>query len=296
MSGTFSVKQLRYTFTLVNNAKFANGANQLQITGLRSKLDISFPGPPTFPWAKARIWGMTQSDMRALTALTQGVLSYNLNQVLVEANSGAGWNAVFAGDLVTTVPDYTTAPATALDFYAQTYNYGLLAPVSPTSFKPGASFEQVMQTIVTKMGYTLVNNGVTGVFTGAVYFSGTAGDQLRTATKKAGIAWYGNKPGVVEIGVLNAPRSIPVAQLTPSSGLVGYPTLESINLIRGVAVFNAGLQYGGQLQISGSDQIYANGNWMVYDISHSLSEQLPGGPWFSNFTAQPLTGIVGAPS
>jgi hypothetical protein len=71
--------------------------------------------------------------------------------------------------------------------------------------------------------------------------------------------------------------------------------LNSVNLIGARAYFNPALQFGRNVQISGSDQVAANGTWMIYDIKHRLSSQYPKGPWFSEFTAQPPQGFVKVP-
>lgn len=290
---TFAEKQLRYTFSLNTNARFQNGTNTLRITGLRSTATITYPGPPTFPSATLRIWGMAESDMQALTALTQGVLTYTNNSVLVEANSGNGWSAAFAGQLVTSVIDFSDTPRVALNIFSQTLGYELLMPETPTSYPVAASIATVIQTIAAKMGKTLVNSGVTGSFNGSVYFPGTPAYQLRAACKKAGIAFYLDIAGVVEIAPKGKPRNSPVWVLSPQTGLVLYPTLDSVNLIGAQAVYNPGLRYGGPIKIQGSQQKSANGDWMIYDVAHYLSSLMPKGPWFTRLTAQPYKGIVG---
>ena len=288
---TFTDKQLRFTFTLATNAKFQGNNNTLQIAGLRATADITFPGPPSFPTANVRIYGMKLSDMQALTGLTFQVLTYQRNSILIEANSGGGWTTVFAGQLVTVVPDFSQLPDVALQISAQTLGFDLLNPATPTAFPVAASIEQVIKTIVAKMGQDLDNGGVDGSFSGPVYFSGTPADQLRVAAQKAGIVYYTDKPGVVEIGKPGAPRNVPKWVLTPTSGLVGYPTLNSVNLIGVTAVFNPALRFGAPLQIKDSQQLSANGEWVIYDLTHSLSSLMPDGAWFSQMTAQPPAGF-----
>lgn len=297
---TFTEKQLRFTFTLGTNAKFQGNNNTLVVTGLRATADIVFPGPPSFPTATVRIYGMKPSDMTALTGLTFQTLTYNRNSIMIEANSGSGWTTVFAGQMVTTVPDFAAQPDVALQIFAQTLGYDLLNPATPTSFPTAASFEQVLRTIVLKMSQDFDNEGVTGSFSGPTYFAGTPADQLRAAAKKAGVVFYadipgsaseGNIPGVVTIGLPGVARNLPQWVLTPTSGLEGYPTLDSVNLIGVEAVFNPALRFGAPLQIKDSRQLAANGNWVIYDCSHRLSSLMPDGPWFTKMTAQPPVGF-----
>ena len=62
MSASYTVKNLRVTFTLTNsNAVFpGTSANQLQVTGLRMSAVIKGAGLPAFPEASIRIYGLAQ--------------------------------------------------------------------------------------------------------------------------------------------------------------------------------------------------------------------------------------------
>jgi hypothetical protein len=284
---TFTEKQLRFTFTLGTNAKFQGNNNTLRIEGLRATADIMFPGPPSFPTAEVRIYGMKPSDMTALTGLTFQVLTYQRNSVLIEANSGSGWTTVFAGQIVTSVPDFSQQPDVFLQITAQTLGYDLLNPATPTSFPGPASFEQVLKTIVLKMSQDFDNGGVEGSFSGPTYFTGTPAEQLRVAARKAGVVYYTDRVRVIEIGEPGVARNVPRWILTPTSGLVGYPTLNSVNLIGVDAVFNPALRFGAPLRIQFSEQRGANGDWVIYDCTHQLSSLMPDGPWFTRMTAQP---------
>src|SRR6202000_708255 len=117
---TFTLKQLRFTFVLGTNAKFQGANNTLVISGLRATADIVFPGPPSFPTANVRIWGMKPSDMQALTGLTFQTLTYQRNSIMIEANSGNGWTTVFAGQIIPSVPDFAAQPDVSLVITAQT--------------------------------------------------------------------------------------------------------------------------------------------------------------------------------
>lgn len=295
---TFTIKQLRFTFTLANNAVFNGANNTLVIAGLRASVKLSFPPPPAFPTMNARIYGMLQSDMNALTALTQNVMTMQRNSVLIEANSGAGWSAIFDGQLITTIPDYSDLPNACLRLYAMTLGYDKLNPTPPTSYAPAADVATVISAICQKLSpaRAVVNTGVSQTFPGATYFAGTAADQLTAAAKKAGIAFYMDQIGIVEITPSGKPRNTPIFVLTPQAGLVSYPSFEDINIVSAQAVFNPALVYGGQVQIKGSQQLSANpqfnvnGTWQIINVDHDLSSLLPDGPWFSSMRLQPPAG------
>lgn len=294
MANTFTEKRLRFTFTLATNAKFQGDNNTLQIEGLRAIADINYPGPPSFPTANVRIFGMKLSDMQALTGLIFQVLTYKRNSIQIEANDGSGWTTVFEGQIITGVTDFAGAPDVAFVITAQTLGFDLLNPATPSAFPASASVESICRTIALKMDppRQLVNVDVTKVFPGASYFSGTPGDQLRAVIKKARIIQYPDRPGVIEIGNPGTARNVPKAVLSPTLGnLVGYPSLDSVNLIGVSAVFNPSLRFGAPLQIRDSLQLAANGDWVIYDCTHNLSSLLPDGSWFTRMTAQPPSGF-----
>jgi hypothetical protein len=288
--GTFTEKQLRFTFTLATNAKFQGDNNTLQIEGLRALADINYPGPPAFPGANVRIYGMKPSDMQALTGLIFQTLEYRRNSIQIEANDGSGWTTVFEGQIVVGRTMFDAMPDVYFEVQAQTLGFDLLNPATASTFPASASVENVCRTIALKMDPPrgVINHGVTAVFPGASYFAGTPAEQLRAAVKKAGIVLYPDRPGIIEIGVPGAPRDVPKAVLSPTRGnLVGYPSLDSVNLISVSAIFNPSLRFGAPLRIEDSQQLAANGDWIIYDCTHNLSSQMPQGPWFTRMTAQP---------
>lgn len=310
MTSSFTAKNLRFTFTLSTNSKFSGVNNTLVISGLRATASINWAAPPSFPNANIRIYGMGEADMRALTGLNTGVLAQTPNTVLVEADSGSGFLAAFAGQIITGVPDYNSAPDVSFVIFSQLLGYELLNPGTPTSFAQPATFEQVITTIAAKMGRKVINEGVTGSFNKPVYYGNTPAEQLRTACYNAGIAYYtdtglSNVPGAstsdnaplgtIVIAPLGQPRDLPKFKLTPNNGLVGYPTLNSVNLIEVRSFYNPALRYGAPITIGESSQIGVNGDWTIFECTHDISSLMPDGPWFTRFTAQPLSGFIQIP-
>lgn len=305
MNKSFTEKNLRFTFTLSTNSKFTGANNTLVISGLRAVVSINWSPPPSFPNANIRIFGMGQANMNALTGLNAGVLSQTPNNVLVEADSGFGFTAVWAGQIINGVPDYNSAPDVSFVIFSQLLGYELLNPALPTSFAVPATFEQVITTIAAKMGRKVINEGVTGSFDKPVYYANTAAEQLRVACYNAGVAYYtdtglSNVPGAtvadnaplgtIVIAPLGKPRDLPQIKLTPENGIVGYPVLSSVNLIEVRTSYNPALRYGAPITIGGSTQIGVNGDWTIYECTHDISSLMPNGPWFTRFTAQPLAG------
>lgn len=282
---TFTQKQLRFTFVLSNGA-FDGTDNQLVISGLRSSVRIKGAGIPAFPEAELRINGMRQQDMNTLTALQFQTLGMRKNTVIIDANSGQGWSTVFAGQINSGGPDYASMPDVAYKASCLVMGFELINPATPTSYTGAVDVATIVQTIATKMGRAFENNGVSGITLDSPYLANTLAEQLRTVVQQAGIDCY-TEGNIVAIAPKGQPRNTPVWVLSPASGMVGYPTLDSRGFVHVKSVFNPAFRIGGRVQIVGSDIPRANGDFKIATLAHSLDAVKPGGAWFSELLCYP---------
>jgi len=303
-SSTYTVKNIRATFTLANsNAVFpGTSANQLQVSGLRMSAVIKGAGLPAFPEASLRIYGMAQQDMNALAVVQVlvGKPQYQRNIVQIEADSGSGFTFVFSGQIIQAGPDYSNLPDVCL--YVQSVSLGLdqLAPAKPVSYPGSANVADIISGIASGMGLAFENDGVTGTLTNA-YYSGTLADQLRTVCKDAGI-YYAIEPATPNLLVIS-PGGVPRHNLTkfiltPTSGLVGYPEVLGNGYLNVRSVFNPAYRMNGPITIQGSDVVIdsslpktlntlADGDWIIGPLTHTLESQKPGGLWFTDMKLYP---------
>lgn len=286
---SFSIKKLRFTFTLANNAKFAGtNSNVLTVSGLRSQARIKASGLPAFPEAEVTIYGLLQQDMIALTALAFQPLAMLRNTVVVEANGGAGWSTVFSGQIITGGPDYNNLPHVPYKAQCRVLGFESLNPATPTSYTGPTDVGQIVGAIASKMGYAFSNAGVNQTLD-SPYLDNTLPEQLRKVKEAAGIEVYieGN---IITIAPPGVARSVPSFTLSPppSGGLIGYPRLDyQRGFVNVKAVFNAAFRFGGPITVTGSDVITANGSWVVGTLSHALDALLPGGVWESDMLLYP---------
>lgn len=304
---SFAQKLLRVTFTLSNNATFPGDAskpsNQLQLTGLRCVAEITCQGAPAFPTATLAVYGMGQSDMNALSALTFEVTGVTRNTVQIEANSGdgGGFTTAFAGQIVSAYVDYSGAPEVCLRITGQIAYFDQINPATATSYTGPTPAATVVSSIAAKMGFAFENNGVTTILPGAPYFPGTLAEQLRDATLQAGIDLY-MEPGATVQTIAICPkgfsRKLSTFNLSPTSGLAGYPNVDSRGYIRVRAYYNRAFRFGGPLIISGSDVVIdpnapqtlnsrANGSWMIGQMTHRLDAFKFDSEWFSDLLLYP---------
>jgi hypothetical protein len=308
VSTTYTVKNLRVTFTLTNsNAVFpaagtGSAANKLTVQGLRMSAVIKGAGIPAFPEASLRVYGLAQQDMNALAVVQTlvGKPQYTRNILQIEADSGSGFTSVFTGQILQAGPDYSDLPN--VNLYVQANSLGLdqLTPSPPSAYPGVANVADIVSRIASQMGVAFENDGVTGTLTGG-YYSGTLADQLRTVCKDANI-YYAIEPGTPNIVVIS-PAGVPRQNLTaftlsPTSGLVDYPQVLGNGYINVRSVFNPAYRMNGPLIISGSDVVIdptlpttlnskADGSWIIGPLTHTLESQKPGGLWFTDMRCGP---------
>lgn len=303
---SFTQKLLRVKFTLSTPGATFPGdpnkaANVLELNGLRVVARISCQGAPAFPQCDLAIYGMAQSDMNALSALTFEVTGVSRNSVQIDANGGDGWTTVYAGQIVSAHVDYRAPPNVPLRVTAQMGYFDQINPATATSYTGPTPAATVISAIAAKMGFAFENHGVDTILPGAPYFPGTLTDQLRDAVAAAGIDQYmeaGATVQTIAICPKGFPRNVPTFNLSPTSGLDGYPTVDSRGYINAKALYNPAFRFGGPLTISGSEVIIdanvrqtlnsrANGSWMIGQLFHSLESEVFEGEWFTEMLLYP---------
>lgn len=288
---SFTVKDLRFTFTLANNAMFETSNNNvLTVNGLRARAAIKGAGFPAFPEAELAVFGLKQSDMNALTSLAFQPDFTARNTVLVEANNGQGFTNVFSGQIITSGPDYDGIPSVPLKMLARVLGFDSLNPADPSQFTGGTvSVDSIVRSIAAQFsggGYVVENTDVTATLTNP-YFSGTLTDQLRAVASQANIE-VNIEGQVIAIRPKSMARNQTGFTLSPASGLVGYPKLDfQRGYVYIKSLFNPAFRFGGPITVQGSSVPLANGSWIIGTLSHELESQMPGGKWFSNLLLYP---------
>jgi len=308
-------KLMRVTFVLENNAKFpGTNSNTLKLEGLRTGLRAKSAGFPAFPDAEILVYGMALADMNALVSLAFQPNRWTQNSVLVEANSGNGWSVAYSGQILDCFPDYSGAPEVPLRLNSRMLWYQSIAPATPVSYTGATDVATIVQAIATNMGFAFENNGV-DVQLSNPYFPGSLSEQLRAVCSAANIALYLDAAGaqggsqnaqaspVVAIAPFGKPRNVPVWNISPKNGLVGYPMRDANGFINLRTLYNPGYRYGGLLNLSESGIVNAagfpaydinTGNWLISRVEHHLEAKKFGGDWFSDLLCYPPGVKAGA--
>lgn len=166
MTTSFSNKKaLRFVITL-STGKFGSSNNdRITLQGFRASVDVDNAGGLQMGTLRAKIYGVSQSDMNTCTSFTMqaprdGDYLYQPNTVEVFAIDGDAETLVFAGNIVNAWADYQNMPDVFLHIQATAAMFAALRPVPPRSFKGGVDVASVMAQIAHSMGYTFENNGV----------------------------------------------------------------------------------------------------------------------------------------
>lgn len=298
---SFTAKQLRVTFTLSNGATFAGTNNNiLKLTGLRMAAQIRGAGMPAFPECDLAIFGMAQNDMQALSSLAfqtpANTPAMNRNDMQLEANSGGGWSTVFSGQILTAQIDYSGSPDVALRVNALVLGFDQINPAAVTSYTGATDVATIVSNLASQMNMNFENNGVNVVLNNP-YFTGTLAEQLRSVQQQANIHIFPEN-NTIAIAPPGVPRDTSTFILSPTSGLVNYPVVDSRGFVYVKALYNAAFRFGGPLTIQGSDVVVdakvpetfntrANGNWMIGTLSHHLDSKKFENLWFSEMLLYP---------
>lgn len=271
-------KELRFVITLATGAFGSSKLNTITLEGFRANADINKAGGAMMSELRAEIYGVEQGDMNSVTTLMWKP-NRNLlpNTVTVYAIDGPQETLVFRGNIVNAWGNYQSMPDVFLQIQAQSAFVSQLTPVAPVSIKGAVDVGTLMGQLAQSMGYTFENNGV-DVQLSNPYLPNTAMEQAKALARAAGVNLYLDD-NVLAITPPNAPRGGFVPDVTPASGLRGYPLFDGIG-VTFETLFTPGLRFGGSFNLVTSIA-QAAGKWIAVSINHRLQSQNPGGMWHS---------------
>ena len=271
-------KQLRFVITL-GIGKFGSSNNdRVILQGFRAIADIDKAGGMMMGTLKAKIYGVKQADMNSITTLQWKPQTWIPNTVEVFAIDGTAETLIFAGNIVNAWADYQSMPDVFLHIQAQAAFFNALKPVPPRSFKGPIDVPSVMAQIAADLGYTFENSGVTAQLTD-IYLPNTGLEQAKDLARMARCGFYLDDKILAITPSPSIPRKALIPVISPSSGLIGYPTFDGVG-VNFQAMFNPGVTFGGTIKLE-TDVQQAAGEWIVTSVAHRLESEKPGGAWFS---------------
>ncbi len=281
MSGEeFTRKALRLTVQLGEGTFGDSLADTVVIEDTRMLADMSMPGGESMGSCNIKVWGMSPELMNQLTSIGTINKAVRLkNSIFLDADDGTdGFQNVFQGTIFDAWGDYNAAPEVAFNVVAWSGLAASLKPVQPTSYQGATAVSTIMQDLATEAGLDFEDFGV-DVQLSNPYLQGTALAKIRAVARAANI-FHAIDRGALVISPLDKARATEDVVISPETGMVGYPTLSSKGMVV-ASRFNPRVILGGDITVSSAIPM-ACGQWRVFNLSHSLSSEMPDGPWFTN--------------
>lgn len=289
---SFSKRKINLTFQLSSNAgTFSDGSSDtVSLTGLRVSCVIHHGGISlNYSQADLRIYGMTLSTMNRLSLLGKQIAQVAAggdqripNRLTISVgDEDNGVSACFVGIINQAWVDMENAPDGSFIISAFTTLIDGIKPVAPTSYNGVISVSTLVSGICAQMDtpHALENNGVTGTIS-YPYLAGTLRQQLAEVQRTAHIEMaIDDLNNVVAIWPKGSSRNKPYKLFNKDTGLVGYPTYNQ-NGIQATVLFDPTIIYGAPIKIE-SILTPATGTWTIYDVTHDLESETPGGKWFT---------------
>lgn len=274
-------KQLKFIITLgVDKFKTSDNVekgDQIILQGFRAIVDVDRAGGVQMSFMRARIYGLTQSDVNSITTVQMQLGIKPANTVEVFAIDGDAESLVFAGNIVRAWGDYQNQPDVFLTIQAQAAYYNQLRAVAPSSYRGGVSVAAIMKNLADAMGYEFENNGVTAQLVDP-YLSSNAIEQMKeVAAATRTVAFIDDKTLVIfPVGGSRA-GLIPV--ISAETGLISYPTFDGV-MMQCQIMYTPAVAQGCRVTIE-SDIPQTLGEWIIASVSHRLESERVGGMWAS---------------
>ncbi len=292
---SFLRRRIRVQIQLIGDT-FDGGADSLELEGLRARATVqaTVGGATSFQGqAQIRLNGMRGEDMAKLSTLglTAGLYQKNLITILA-GDDVAGMSQIFSGSIYAAYVDYNSMPDVGVEISAAQTAQIQQAPIAASSYKGALAVATMLQGIAANAGLSFVNAGVTAVLSNHAV-GGSASAQISDICQAANVS-YDIRDNTLTIWPAGGMRDDEIIEVSAQQGMIGYPmyTAQGIDV---VTEFNPNVVLGRRMSVitsipaptrtdgvanpAGVPVIGANGTFYIFDVSHEISSETPGGPW-----------------
>lgn len=248
------------------------------LTGHRVSVAASISGGAGMAQVQVRIFGMQFADMNKFSTIGQLPAAFKPNTITILAgNVGAQPSQIFQGTIQAAWLDMQSAPEVSFNITGLGGLIEALTNIPASSFPGSVDAAVVLKGLAAQAGLNFENNGVS-VMLSRPNYPGSARDQIQSCISSAGIQ------GVIDNGTLaiwprGGSRTGTAALISPSTGMVGYPTYTSTGVLV-TTEFNPQVRFGALVQVE-SSLPQANGPWRVVNLVHDIEAEMPNGKWFT---------------
>jgi hypothetical protein len=282
---TFVKREINLAFVLGEGSFGEGDSDAVEITGLRTSVQVTRAGGVSMSSLNLRVWGMPLDLMQKLSVLNiLAIDQYRKNTITVTAGDAVnGYGVVFSGGIINAWIDADNAPDVCFVVSSFEGMTDKVRPVIPNSFKGPASVDVLLSSIARQMQPPMgfENNGVDTVLDNS-YFPGTLRDQALKIAADAGCEIFFGGPGdnVIAVWPKGGSRGGAILEVSAATGLVGYPQFSQTG-ITFTTIYNPSLAYGQKIRMRSALGLPADGDWICLNITHNLDSEIPGGQWFT---------------
>lgn len=274
---TLVTRQIDLTLTLSKGSLTHTGENQVKLRGHKCDLYIENPGSGLGRnSAQLRVYGMSQADMEKFSTNGRNMFDIQHNEISIDAGDSVnGMKQVFVGTLAYAAVCYNAAQDVYMDINATPGLYHQMTGAAANSYPGQADVASIVEGLAKQMGFAFENHGVNTQLSDH-YLCGDLISQLQDVVHAAGIRCC-IEQGVVKIWPGNSAQKLPIIDLAPHTGLIGYPSFTRYGLAVEME-FRNDLQIGRRVNVSSSVP-GASGVWYIHSLRHEISTQTHQGPW-----------------
>lgn len=268
---TYKKRTLKFEFTLKDGAFDESGNNILTIDNIKAEIEIGAYGGITGTTLEARVYGLGIDNMALLSYKGIQLNGAKQNMMKVWADD----RPVFFGSITNCFADLNQMPDAPLIISAFSTGFDQSITAAPFSKEGVASVNEIITTIASNIGYTVVNNGVLAKLENP-YFEGNPISQIQQCAHAAGIE-IDFRLGAIYIWPQGGSIDDTIPLISPQHGLIGYPVFSNYGI-------NFQCQYsdlilrGRKIQLETSLP-NGSGVYTVQSAVHHLSTWTEGGPW-----------------
>ena len=252
----------------------------VDMTGYRCQALISNPGGyEAYASLELRVFGMSLDLMNEYSSVGFNLIADKKLAITVMAGDEGGAIAqVFKGSVIRSRIEISQ-PEAVFAVSAVAGYYDKATSAAANSYQGAQNAEDIIKSLAQSIGYEFINKNNAHSVLQNQYLYGSAIDQINSISRAC------NLPVVIEndqviIFPNNGTRDDIVIELSPETGLVGYPKAWEAGLDI-TAEFNPLIANGRMVKLTSQIPIY-NGSWPIQSVEHALSSETFGdSPWFT---------------
>lgn len=270
---TYKKRSLKFEFKLKSGAFDDKGNDTLTIDNVKAEVEVGAYGGVSGSTLECRLFGLSLEMMAKLSY--KGIQLDGTQQNLLKV--WADGKIIFFGSITNCFADFNQMPDAPLIISGNATGYEQSIPASPFSASGSVDVADIISSIASGIGYSVVNSGVNYKISNP-YFDGNPIEQIRKVAKAAGIN-FDPRMGVIFIWPQTGAVDDVKPLISPQTGLLGYPVFSNFG-VTFQCTFSDLIIIGRRCQIETSLP-NASGTYTITAATHHLSSWTEGGPWIT---------------